>query len=228
MKKLKNLLFLSLLFFFGSLQAQVSEKEVTMSLGNQNAMIIELKESDRKIAENVWKEFIKEYGKVKKNKKANEFYMEQTNIPAVSGNSAVDVYTRFEEGADMVKAHFWFDTGGSFLSSDNDSDGYQGANTLLTEYGYAVQKHIIGKELETEQKKLKGFQKDMDKLVKENKSLHKEIKDAQEKIRKAEINIEKNVVAQENKTTEIESQAEKVKAVEEKLNNVGKGGSGDK
>jgi hypothetical protein len=222
MKNLKLILPLCYLFFLSTLHAQVSEKETTMSLGSQNALVVELEGSDSKTAENVWKEFVKEYGKVKKNKKAKEFYMEQTNIPAISGNANCDVYTKFEERARVTLVYFWVDMGDSFLSSSNNEEGYNGADVLLTEYGYAVQKHLITKELEEEKKRLKNLEKDMSKLVKSNKNYHKEIEEATEKIRKAEINIEKNEVAQTNKNEEIVAMVKMVSEIEERLKNVGK------
>jgi len=222
MKKARLLLLIFCSIYFTILQGQVVEREKTMSLGNQNSLVIELENTTTKTAENIWKEFVKEYGKVKKNRKAKEFCIEQTNIPSISGNNLCDVYAKFEEREGMVNAYFWVDLGDSFLSSEQHKGRFQGARTLLTEYGYAVQKHNISKELEIAKKTLKNFNKDMGKLIKDNTTYHKEIGDANEKIRKAEIKIEKNIVSQNNKTVEIEAQTILVKKVKERLNTVGK------
>ena len=112
--------------------------------------------------------------------------------------------------------------GDSFLNSEKHNDAYRGAEVLLTEYGFAVEKYIINKELEDEQNKMKNLEKQMNKLVKENKNYHKEIENAQEKIRKAEINIEQNEIDQTNKTAEIEAQMVLLNEIETRLNNVGK------
>ena len=75
----KNFLFtialLVLGFTFNSLNAQVQEKEALMSLGDQNALTIDIQNVDKKALESYYKGYFKEFGKVKFNRKANEYYI---------------------------------------------------------------------------------------------------------------------------------------------------------
>ena len=64
----KNFLFtialLVLGFTFNSLNAQVQEKEALMSLGDQNALTIDIQNVDKKALESYYKGYFKEFGKV--------------------------------------------------------------------------------------------------------------------------------------------------------------------
>jgi len=61
-------LFLVTIFFFSlSLHAQIVEAEKVMTTGSNNALILEIPNSDVKIVEKVWKSYAKSFnGKVKK------------------------------------------------------------------------------------------------------------------------------------------------------------------
>ena len=65
----------SLVLVFGILSQttaqDVNEKKISMSLGPQNSFYVEIPGSDLKMAEKTFYEIIKEYGKLKENKKIN-------------------------------------------------------------------------------------------------------------------------------------------------------------
>ena len=205
-----------------SLNAQVSESNQTMSLGPKPAFSIDIDGADKNMTEKSWKEYIKEFGKVEKNKKAKELYMTQVRIPVITGSGLVNLFSRVEEGKNMSSVTMWVDNGAAFVSSDEDEAAASGAIRFMKDFGNIVTKKVIGEELKDEEKNLKNLNKDLSKLEKKNKDLHEDIEKAKEKIRKAEENIVKNLAEQDEKKAAIEAQSEKVSEVTSRLNNVGK------
>lgn len=205
-----------------SLNAQVSESNQTMSLGPKPAFSIDIDGTDKKMTEKTWKDYIKEYGKVEKNKKAKEFYMTQVRIPVITGSGLVNLFSKVDEGKNMSSVTIWVDNGAAFVSSDENEEAASGAIRFMKDFGNILTKKVITKELEEEEKSLKNLNKDLGKLENKNKDLHEEIEKAKEKIRKAEENIVKNLAEQDEKKAAIEAQSEKVAEVTARLNNVGK------
>jgi hypothetical protein len=198
------------------------EKKVSMSLGPQTAFYVEIPGADVKMAEKTFYEFVKEYGKLKENKKAREHFMMATKIPVINGTSPLDVYAKFEEGKGMATTYVWMDMGGSFINSSDHAAQTKAFRQFMQDYFIAVRKKVVTEEIKVEEKKLSEVEKDLKKLKDKNEDFHKEIEKAKQKIAEAEKNIEKNIVDQENKVKEIEVQKSNVEKVVEKLNNLGK------
>lgn len=211
-------------FIAASSFAQVSERAKSMSLGANTAFSVTIDGADKKMTEKYWKKYLKEHGKVEHNKKAKEHYMEQVRIPAISGASLVNIFSKIEEGKDQSTLSLWIDNGSSFVSSDDTPKEAEGAEFFLRDFRIMLTKEVIMEELKDEEDKLKDLNKDLSKLEKKNKDLHKDIEKANEKIRKAEEGIENNLIEQDNKKAELEAQTEKVQEVTERLNSVGKEG----
>ncbi len=220
MKTYQLLIALFLIPLFTS--AQVSERSTTMSLGNKNAFTIDLDGADRKMTEKLWKNYLKPFGEVERNKKAKEFYVNQTKVPAIPSSGPVTIYGRIDEGSDMSSLTVWVDNGSMFISSDESPSEANGVEVFLINFSHIVQKEVIGKELEEEEKRLKNFNKDLGKLEKKNNGFHKDIENANKKIAEAEANIEKNLLDQDAKREEIAVQEKMVEKVKERLNSVGK------
>lgn len=219
--KIFNTLFFCIALVLG-LSAQVSEKAFTMSLGSQNGYLIDLDGAKDKDVEKLWKKYLKEHGKVEKNKKAKEHYMTAVRIPMISRAGNVDLYSKIEKGTNRSTLYVWVDNGGTFASSDETPDVSEGIETFITDFSYIVQKEVIKKELEDQEDKLKDLNKDMSKLEKKNKGYHEDIEKANKKIVEAEENIEKNLVEQDNKTVEIDQQQKVVEEIIDRLNAVGR------
>jgi len=224
MKKLT----LGLLFFFFAfsfVRAQnVTERKVSMSLGAQNAYVIDVEGADKKIMEDVFKSTFKEYGKIQENRKARESFMVATKISRINGSSPVDLYAKFEEGKGMATTYVWIDLGGAFTNSTEYMKQSDAIKTMLQDYYYECRKVVVANELKVEEKSLDKLEKELSKLQKQNDGYHQDIEKAKQKIAEAEKNIEQNIVDQESKTKEIEGQKKVVETVTEKLNNIGKGG----
>ncbi len=202
--------------------AQVVEKEMRMSEGVQNALMIELEGSDAKRAENLWKDFAKEFGKIDRNRKVKEFYIENAIVPSIDPEYAVTIFTKFDEYDNQTRAYFWFKMDDRFLNSIDDETQLKGIDAFLSDYGKEVRKEVVKDELKIEEKNLKNLTKDLEKLEKNERNLEKDITKAKETIRKAEEELIKNAQEQKDKRAEIGNQEEVVKMVSKKLNNVGK------
>lgn len=202
--------------------SQVTERSATLSVGDQNGYTIDHVGAEKKMVEKALDQIIKEYGKVKRNKKAGEWTCLQCKVSAVSSDP-VNIYYKVEEGKGQVTSYLFFDDGTKFISSDNDSDASAAIERINMNVKYEVETRVITKELEKEEDNLKDQEKDLNKLEKKNKDLHKDIEEFHEKIKKAEAEIERNLQDQEDKKLEIEKQKNNVGKVTEKLNNVGRG-----
>ena len=176
---------------------------------------------DKKIVENVVENTIKQYGKVKRNRKAKEWNCESCNISRIS-SSPLSVYYKVDEGKNLVTTYLFFDDGQKFLSSYNDKDAAESIEDLCMEIYYEVHREMLRKEIEDMEKDLGGFEKDLSKLIKKNENLHQDIEDYKEKILKAEKDIEQNLNDQEDKRIEIEQQKILIEKITEKLNQVGR------
>jgi len=217
--KVLNILLISMLFSLG-MNAQVFESKQELSVGLQNAYALDHPNADKKMVEEALENAIKEYGKVKRNKKAKEWYCQECKIPTISSNP-MNIYYKIEEGKGQITSYLFFDDGGQFLSSDNGTAEADIERFNMNIF-YDVKRMVINKELEDQEDQLKDYNKDLEKLENKNKDLHDDIEGYKEKIRKAEKSIEQNLQEQEDKNIEIEQQKNKIGEVTEKLNNVGR------
>ena len=142
MKKL--ILFFTLFLVLSlSLFAQIEEGERSMSLGIHNALVMELPDVTIKLAEKQWKKFAKKYGKTKYQRKSDEYFTNNADIPSINGDNGVDLYGRVAEEGDKKYMLVWFDLGGAYLSSTGDIDKFKNAEKLLLEFGLQVAKEKL-------------------------------------------------------------------------------------
>ena len=192
-----------------------------MSLGKQVAFSVDVDGADKDMVEDVWKKYIKEYGKSKRNKKAKEYYTVQTDIPVISG-SPVDLYLKFDERVGMTTVYMWVDMKEGFVDSNSHPREAQGSEEFLTQFYYAVKREAITEEMKQQEKELKKLDKGLRKLEKNNTGYHKDIEKAKEKIVEAEEKIEQNLIDQEDQRIKIEQQKKLIEEIIERLNNLGK------
>jgi hypothetical protein len=190
-----------------------------MSEGIQNALVLDLPDTNDKFINKLWKKYLKGFkgGKSKKNKKENQIFTGNIKIPEIGGSDPINIYTRTTEIGDDVQLTLWVDLGGDFLTSSEHQEEYLEGEKLLMRFGLEVTKEKIKIEIEKEEDKLKKLEKMLKKLKRANDNYHRDIEQAKEKIKKAEKGIEENEADQENTDTLIEEQKEAVKKVMKKL-----------
>lgn len=221
---MKKLIPMILFFIISSLafaQKETYTKEISMSLGNQPAFIVDMDEINEKDAENYWQDYIKEYGKLKRNRKANEYYSEGIDIPLLSGKK-LDLYSKIEDLKGNSRLYVWIDNGEAFVTEDSDPKTAKNAESFINDFAIYAEKNHVEALLSEEEKQLKNLERDMKGLEKDKEGYEKTIEKAKETIAENEKNIEENIVAQENKVTEIDNQKNYLIKLKERLASVGK------
>ncbi len=216
---MKNIL-TSLLFLisFSFLSAQISEQEKSMSVGVYNSLTLELPDTEKKFAENIWKKYTKQFkGKTRKNKKAKEYFTENGSMAGI-GN--VNMYSHLSGSKTDTKLTIWIDLGDEYLNSYTHADQYMEAEKMLMRYALEVTREKIRIELEDEEKQLSKLNKKLKKLERSNDNYHRDIRVAEEKIKKAEQSIIENEVSQEETRSSIEQQKAAVEAVKKRLSDI--------
>ena len=217
---MKKILFITTVWWVsvGIIQAQVSEVNRQMSLGVQNGIKVHIPEAPAKLIEKVWKRYTKDYGKLSKNKKADELYINDAVIKTVFNTNPIDIYALIVDSE--ITAFFDLKTG--FLSSSSYPKEFEQASTFMSEFGFEVQRELVRQEFEKESELLKKTNKQLEKLKKDHISYHKDIDEAKLRIKKAEENIINNEKDQVRTKAEIETQSKIVNEVQKKLYNIGK------
>lgn len=217
-------LFLTCLVFIAfsmNLHGQIEEKEIAMSLGNQNALTLKVENVDEKGLENYFKAYFRDYGKVKYNRKAKEHYIHDAKVKGVSSDK-VDIYAKtIDVNKDILLALF-IDNGLGFVNSQDYEDQYDGAVRILNDFNTYIKKSLIEDELKEAEKNLSAIEREIKQLEKDNERYHKTIEDAKQKIAEMEQAIEKNMGDQEAKTQELEIHKEGVEEIKERLKKVEK------
>jgi len=115
---MKHILLIALSFLLTNLvlaQSESYSKDVSMSLGTLPALVVDLNEIDVKTATSYWSDYIKEYGKLKKNKRAKELYAEEIRIPLLKATK-MDLFSKVEDLKGSSRVYLWIDEGDAFLS----------------------------------------------------------------------------------------------------------------
>jgi DNA-binding helix-hairpin-helix protein with protein kinase domain len=199
----------------------ISETEKVMSQGTKNSLSVNLSKANAKFAEKIWKDFIKQYkGDYKRDKKNDEYFLDNAMIAGIGGGNTVDMYMKFNETNDNTTATLWIDLGGAYLNSKDFKDKYSEAEKMMFNYAITVSKEQTKIQLEDQQKALKKLESDQKSLEKKNASLLADIEDYKKKIAKAEEDIKTNLKQQEETKVKIESQKKIVDEVQIKLNNL--------
>ncbi len=224
MKQTITTLFVAIfLAFAGTASAQLEayDKDVTMSLGSQPAIVLDMNEISSRDAEEYWQDFVKEYVKLKRNRRADEYYAKGISIPLVSDRK-LDIYSKIEDLKGSSRLYLWIDNGGAFVSASEDPKTLKAAKNLVNDFAVEAEKLHVEELLKAEDKNLATLEKDLKGLEKDKESYENDIEDAKEKIAKAEKNIEENAVAHEEKAIEIDTQKNLIIRMKERLASVGK------
>lgn len=209
------------LFIVGQTFGQVIEKKTNMSLGVQPSLSTDIDNISQKQIIKLWKKFFKPYGKVKRNKKAKEYYSTGVRVNRIKSGDPVDLYMKFNEFADGVNINLCIDLGTGFVSKDNPNE-YSGAVDVLDEFVLYVESYKLNEKLEDEEDELDDFESSLKKAKKKNIKYHKNIEKYKQYIMEAEEDIEKNLLEQKSLKKSIQMQLEKIKVTNEEIKNLKK------
>lgn len=200
--------------------SQITEEKRNMINGMQNALVLELPDTDAKMAKKWWIAFMKDYdARTKKVKGGDELLSSNAELIALGGSAGVNVYARIDGVGSAVSHTVWFDLGEDkgYLESSLDEDKYIEGEKFLMRFALYVTKEKILIELDEEEKELKSLQNETDKLVREKENFLRDIEQAKERIAKAEAGIEDNLKNQELNKATIENQKEVIEEVKKRL-----------
>lgn len=202
--------------------SRVMEKSSTMSLGNNNAMVINIDGVNAKLVGKVWEDYMdKRYdAKVEWERKAKEWFIDNLNLSAIGGATPIDMHATAKENGDNVTFTLWVNLGTTFLNSTDNYDQFKEAEKLVDEFAQEVAKEKTRLDIEAQEKQLKQLEKELEKLVAANTRYHSDIEKAKEAIRKAEENIVQNEKDQENARQKIENQKQVVDGIKKKLDDM--------
>ncbi|MDC1508961.1 hypothetical protein N8364_04735, partial [Saprospiraceae bacterium] len=144
----KTLTLMTLIVAFATIMSAQNVKaiEKTMSLGKQKGVYIEVEGGEKDNLKDMWKDYMKNYGQTKRNKKAKEYYTKNILIPVISSSNSVDVYAIFEEGHDQGTVYVWAVSGGKFV------DNSKGLKIFAQDYYIIARKEVINKEVKEQEK----------------------------------------------------------------------------
>ena len=212
MKNLILIFLITILHISVNAQVQVNEGSKSMVEGTYNAYTIILENVEPDAAEDVWKDFMKDFkAKVKKDKKSQIHFSDNVQMPSISSNP-VDVYASITgEKGGSTTVSVWFDTGSGYVNSIDMKVQSETASDMISEYGTKVmKKHTEGIQ-KKEEEMLKDLNKDAKKLADKNKDLRDDIAKAKANILKWEKELEQNEDDIKKKAKDIEKQEEMVK-----------------
>ena len=201
--------------------AQVTETSAAMAEGVKNALVLTLKNTDAKMAEDQWGKFMKKYkAKTKKVKKSNEWMSDDAEIEGVSTNT-IDVYAAFKQTEGDAQAIVWFNLGGAYLNSKDHSDRYPAAKAMLMKFAAEVEKETVKEQLKAEEEALKELEKELDNQQKEQSKEEAKIEDYKKKISESEGNIQESVRAQKAQQELINQQRAKIEETKAYMKKIG-------
>ncbi len=216
---MQKLLTLFLVFAVGyvSLAQNVSQSQMAMSDGINNAYTLSVDEPI-KFTKSVWKDYMGEFGKVKKNKQ-KELESSGASVSSLASRP-VDVFASFEKmGKQATLVHVWIRTEEGYFSAENEANNAK-AIAFLEEFKKEILRTKVRKELKDAEKALKKKDSQLTKLIKSNDRLHKSIKSHERKIQKAKEDLAKNEKEQEKTKSDLAKQKEVVEDVKKRLEEI--------
>lgn len=229
MKKLSfSLLFFALCFQMAQAQltakgvSRVMERSETMSLGSNNALVVNLEGVNAKLVGKLWEDYLdKQYdAKAEWQRKTKEWFTDNVNVTAIGGATPVDFHATAKESGENVTFSFWVNMGTSFLNSYDNYDQYKEAEKLMENFQLLVSKEKTNMDIAAQEKQLKQLEKELEKLQSANERARNDIEKAKETIRKAEESIVQNEKDQETARKKIENQKQVVGNVKKKLDDL--------
>lgn len=198
----------------------VTEMNKQMSFGSRPGFSISFPNTDPKLVDNVWADFVKNNfrGKLKKGKKGEKSAI-GLQSPSVSAGE-FNLYSSLETIGDGAQLDVWFDVGSFFLNRRDDPNRTNETREMLTRFYYEVRRAAVGQEVKSEETRLKELELRQKKLQRDNATLLKDIENYKAKLKKAEEDLIQNQKDQESTIIDIEKQRQNVEQARLRQGNV--------
>lgn len=198
----------------------VTEVEKPMSFGTRPGFSVSFPNTDRRLVEDVWTDFVKNnFGsKLKKGKKGEKSATGCRSASVSAGDFTL--YSEVEKVGDGAQLNVWFDVGTHFLNNRDDSGRVKDTKGLLTNFYYDVRRASIGQEVKEEENRLKDLENKQKRLERDNSNLLRDIENYKARLKKAEEDLIQNQKDQEATLIDIEKQRGAVEAARTRQGNV--------
>jgi len=217
-----NSLFLLLLLLPALAFAQVQEKMLDMSAGQQPALVLEIPGVSQDLVSDYWKQYMKDFyrEKPKWQRRDDEWLSDDADISALGMDNTVDVYAKTEKQGENVEVQMWVDLGGAFLNSREHPNRYTEGEKLLLRFALEVAREKMRLDIEAQEDLLKDMNRDMERLASQKERSERQIERAKETIRKAKADIEQNLQEQADMQTKIAEQEKLIKKLQQQRNDL--------
>lgn len=196
--------FLTLLLLAGAeLFGQVDARNVEMSEGVNEAIVLSLRGADEDEVEDLWRDWLKNTYRIKSKRRGGEYQSLDVDLP---GLGRVDLYSNVVEYGDDAELNVWIATPDGYLSPESDQARYDRAEKMLMRFAEVVDRDRMQKDVETQEELLEKLMDDLEDLRRDKKKAEDDIVDAREKIAELETEIERNLGEQRGKETAIDEQ----------------------
>jgi len=199
-KYLKYLI--SIFIFISFVIAQVTESMVEFSLGEHNALQMNLIDVDKKLVKDEWKQYTKSFGKL--DKKKGEFITKGVILKGLT--NPIDWYLKLDKNKKDILFQLCIISNEEFLSSSNQNNNYKVIENYLENFVFVVARAKVNEIFETEKKTLAKLQKELKKLSKDYDSKLKSAEKYTKKIKDAKkdnkSNLKKQAEIKEDITTQ--------------------------
>jgi DNA-directed RNA polymerase beta' subunit len=217
---MKRLLFIAFFLtqLLSSTWSQIKEEANAMSQGVANSFSLVLPDVQKKLADDLWKDYIKKYGgKYKFDRKQNEHQSLEAVIGTLSLEEKLNIYASIKEvGSDLVFT-LWIQSGNEYISSRDNADKYEAIELQMQHFAREVAREKLRLQLRDEEKQLSKIEQELQRLVRKKESLELEIEKARKRIEEAERDIQTNIEDQGKTEVSIKSQQEIVRELKQKL-----------
>ncbi len=188
----------------------VTEIERAMSFGTRPGFAVSFVDTDVKLVNDVWNEFVKvNFGSKLKKGKRNEFSASQCRSTSIS-TGTFTVYSEVEKVGTGAQLNVWFDVGPFFLNRRDDPQRTEEAIQLLKRFHWEVRKAVADNAVKAEENRLKELENKLKKLRRDNDNLNKDIANFEARLKKAREDLAQNEKDQEAALIDIERQRAQV------------------
>ncbi len=181
----------------------VQEMERSFSMGNKNAFVIDIPQTQLKKVQSNWRTYLKHQSRRPAALKDGEIVLPYGVIPALGSDSMTVFGIVSPDGTKIKLSAFFMLKDSSFLSTAVNSEKAAAVNNLIRQFGIKEYKNAVNEELLEEKNKLNVLEKKVKYLENENEGYRKDIRNNERAISRKKDEISTNEQEQTLKSTSI-------------------------
>lgn len=195
----------------GTAQVRVETVSEKMSLGTNQGFKVWVEGADEKTATSVVRDWLKQYGKVKKMK--DELVIDDAIVSELSDHP-IDIFAYVKEENGGAAVYLFFNLGGAFLNPADHPEMSRTAEKMLEKLGKQIGIEEVNEMLYEAERELKELEQKKQQLLREKESLEKRIEDCQKTIEESKHKLEVNAEEQKKTDELIKNQQAKIEEIQ--------------